>query len=663
MLQKVLVANRGEIACRIMRTARAMGLGTVAVFSDADAKSRHVAMADEAVHLGASVASESYLNIEKVIAAAEATGADCVHPGYGFLAENADFSDACKAAGLKFIGPSGDAMRALGGKAQAKNIAISADVPVVPGYQGEAQDLATLQDQANAIGYPVMIKAVSGGGGRGMRLVTEATDFSEQLESAQREALAAFADARVLIEKLVVAPRHIEVQVFGDSHGNVVHLFERDCTLQRRNQKVVEEAPAPGMSDELRRKMTSAAVRLAESVGYEGAGTVEFLVEGSRLAGNANWYFIEMNTRLQVEHPVTEEITGLDLVEWQFRVAAGEELPQEQDDIAFGGHAIEVRLCAEDPARDFAPSLGMIHEFDVLEDEGLRVESGVEPGSVISPFYDSLIAKIIRVGVDREEAIAELAGDLEDADVLGLKTNLGFLHALLSDDAVIGGDFSTGLIGERLYEFVCREPAQRAIVAGVRALLSYELEKSMSADELDPWSTVDSFQLGGQRRVERQVLVDDTSHTLAMTWLDRDVASSVDGGSASLITLTTSEDDVVDIDGELAPLTTVEGGRAHVLYDMQHITVSWPVYDISAADDEGAADAVKAPINGRVAKLFVEEGARVAEGDSIAVVEAMKMEHVLASPRAGTISEIRVAVDAQVSQGAVIASLLAEEAS
>ena len=663
MLQKVLVANRGEIACRIMRTARAMGIGTVAVFSDADAKSLHVAMADEAVHLGASVASESYLNIEKVIAAAQATGADCVHPGYGFLAENADFADACQAAGLKFIGPSGDAMRALGGKAQAKNIAISADVPVVPGYQGEAQDLATLQDQANTIGYPVMIKAVSGGGGRGMRLVTEAAAFSEQLESAQREAQAAFADARVLIEKLVVAPRHIEVQVFGDSHGNVVHLFERDCTLQRRNQKVVEEAPAPGMSDELRRKMTSAAVRLAESVGYEGAGTVEFLVEGSRLAGDANWYFIEMNTRLQVEHPVTEEITGLDLVEWQFRVAAGEELPHEQDDIAFGGHAIEVRLCAEDPARDFAPSLGMIHEFDVLEDEGLRVESGVEPGSVISPYYDSLIAKIIRVGVDRDEAIAELAGDLEDADVLGLKTNLGFLHALLSDDAVIGGDFSTGLIGDRLDEFVRREPDQRAIVAGVRALLSYELEKSMSADELDPWSTADSFQLGGQRTVERQVLVDDTAHPIAITWLDRDVAISIAGGTPSLVSLTTSEDEVFDVDGDLAPLTTVEGGRAHVLYDMQHITVSWPVFDISAADDEDAADAVKAPINGRVAKLFVEEGARVAEGESIAVVEAMKMEHVLASPRAGTIGEIRVAVDAQVSQGAVIASLLAEEAS
>ncbi|MEM8974974.1 MAG: acetyl-CoA carboxylase biotin carboxylase subunit [Pseudomonadota bacterium] len=662
MLQKVLVANRGEIACRIMRTARAMGIGTVAVYSDADAKSLHVAMADEAVHIGASTASESYLNIEKIVGAAQATGADCIHPGYGFLAENAEFADACVAAGIKFIGPSSDAMRALGGKAQAKEIAIGADVPVVPGYQGDAQDTATLQDQANSVGYPVMIKAVSGGGGRGMRLVTDASDFAESLESAQREAQAAFGDARVLIEKQVVAPRHIEVQVFGDSHGNVVHLYERDCTLQRRNQKVVEEAPAPGMSDELRRNMTSAAVRLAESVGYEGAGTVEFLVEGSRLSGDANWYFIEMNTRLQVEHPVTEEITGLDLVEWQFRVAAGEELPQQQDDIAFGGHAIEVRLCAEDPARDFAPSLGTIHEFDILEDEGLRIESGVDGGSSISPFYDSLIAKIIRVGTDRDEAIAELAADLEDAEVLGLKTNLGFLHALLSDEDVIGGDFSTGLIGERLDDLVQREPDPRAVVAGVRALLASEFDKFPNSEQFDPWETMDGFQLGGTRRVERKVQVDDQLQTVGLIWGDRSLSIAVDGMEPQLIGSLTPDDEVFDNDGGLAPLAVTEAGQAHVLCDMQHITVSWPVHDISAVDDEDAADAVRAPINGRVAKLFVEEGAQVAEGDSIAVVEAMKMEHVLSSPRAGVIGEIRVTVDAQVSQGAVIASLVAEEA-
>lgn len=662
MLEKVLIANRGEIACRIMRTARAMGIGTVAVYSDADAKALHVALADEAVHIGAGTAADSYLNINKIINAAQSTGADCIHPGYGFLAENVDFAEACKAAGIKFIGPSAEAMRALGGKAEAKDIAISADVPVVPGYQGAAQDLATLQDQANTIGYPVMIKAVSGGGGRGMRLVTEATAFADSLESAQREAQAAFGDARVLIEKQVVAPRHIEVQVFGDSHGNVVHMFERDCTLQRRNQKVVEEAPAPGMSDELRRKMTSAAVRLAESVGYEGAGTVEFLVEGSRLAGDASWYFIEMNTRLQVEHPVTEEITGLDLVEWQFRIAAGEELPHEQDDIAFGGHAIEVRLCAEDPARDFAPSLGVIHAFDLLEDEGLRVESGVGPGSRISPYYDSLIAKVIRVGVDRDEAIAELAADLEDAEVLGLKTNLAFLHALLSDEDVIGGEFSTGLIGERLDEYVQRHPDHRAIVAGVRALLIDELEAAASNNQLDPWSIADGFQLGGMRQVERKVQVDDAVHSVALIWRNTHLEISVDGSEPSPVSMVNDNDEIFDLDGALSPLTAVENGQAHVLCDMQHITVSWPTYDISAADDADAADAVRAPINGRVAKIFVEEEAHVAEGDSIAVVEAMKMEHVLVSPRSGTVGEIRVAVDAQVNQGAVIASLLAEEA-
>ena len=662
MLQKVLVANRGEIACRIMRTARAMGIGTVAVYSDADAKSLHVALADEAVHIGASTASDSYLNIERIIKAAQSTGADCVHPGYGFLAENADFADACAAAELKFVGPSAAAMRALGGKAEAKDIAISADVPVVPGYQGAAQDLATLQEQASAIGYPVMIKAVSGGGGRGMRLVTEAAAFADNLESAQRESQAAFGDARVLIEKQVVSPRHIEVQVFGDSHGNVVHMFERDCTLQRRNQKVVEEAPAPGMSDELRRKMTTAAVRLAENVGYEGAGTVEFLVEGSRLAGDANWYFIEMNTRLQVEHPVTEEITGLDLVEWQFRVAAGEELPQEQDDIAFGGHAIEVRLCAEDPAREFAPSLGTIHAFDILEDEGLRVESGVEAGSRISPFYDSLIAKIIRVGLDRDEAIAELAADLEDAEVLGLKTNLVFLHSLLTDEDVIGGEFSTGLIGERLDELVQREPDHRAIVAGVQALLVDELDEAPTNNELDPWAATDGFQLGGSRQVTRKVQVDDQTHVMTLTWLGDSLAIAIDDGDPSPVSVVSVDDEIFDFDGGLSPQTFVDAGQAHVLCDMQHITVSWPIHDISAADDADGADAVRAPINGRVAKIFVEEGALVAEGDSIAVVEAMKMEHVLASPRSGTIGEIRVAVDAQVNQGAVIASLLTEEA-
>lgn len=665
MLQKVLIANRGEIACRIMRTARAMGIATVAVYSDADAHAMHVAMADEAVHIGPGPATDSYLRIDKVIAAATETGADCIHPGYGFLAENADFADACVQAGIKFIGPSADAMRALGGKAQAKTIAIAADVPVVPGYQGEAQDLTTLQDEANAIGYPVMIKAVSGGGGRGMRLVEEASAFAAALESAQREAQSSFGDARVLVEKVVVKPRHIEVQVFGDSHGNAVHMFERDCTLQRRNQKVVEEAPAPGMSDALRANMTGAAVALAKSVGYEGAGTVEFLVEGGTLGPDAPWYFIEMNTRLQVEHPVTEEITGLDLVEWQFRVAAGEALPLEQDDIAFGGHAIEVRLCAEDPGNDFAPSVGHIIDFDVLDDEGLRVESGVESGSEISPFYDSMIAKIIRIGVDRDTVIEDLRNDLEDVDVLGLKTNLGFLHALLSDEDVASENLWTGLIGERLDQFVIGAASPVAIADGARALFADGVASSDDAEfgRPEPWAIGDAFQLGDARKTERKVIADGKEHAVALEWQRDGVIISVDGEVVGGVAgeLASGEFDIgADVE---PPYTVVADGVAYVLHDMNHTTVSWPVYDVNNIDDGDSADTIRAPINGRVAKVFVEAGVSVSEGDSIAVVEAMKMEHVLVSPRAGVVEQVSAQEGAQVNQGAVIASLVAEDES
>ncbi len=660
MLNKVLIANRGEIACRIIRTARDLGIATVSVYSDADAGAVHVASADEALRIGPGAATESYLKIDTIIEAARQAGADCIHPGYGFLAENPDFVEACVAAGIKFIGPSPAAMRALGGKAQAKEIAIKAGVPVVPGYQGEAQDLATLQEHANAIGYPVMIKAVSGGGGRGMRLVEDANAFDGALESAQREAQASFGDARVLIEKRVVRPRHIEVQVFGDSHGNVVHMFERDCTLQRRNQKVIEEAPAPGMSDALRRKMTEAAVSLAKAVGYEGAGTVEFLVEGGRLEPEAPWYFIEMNTRLQVEHPVTEEITGLDLVDWQFRVAAGEALPLEQDDIAYGGHAIEVRLCAEDPANDFAPATGRILVFDVLEDEGLRIESGVEDGSQISPYYDSMIAKVIRVGLDRDDVIDDLRMDLEDLDVLGLKTNLAFLHALLGDEAVVAAEFDTGLIGDRLDDLVDQAVAPIAVAAGARALLGEYASGDEAGDDRfgDPWARADGFQLGGARQVHRKVLVDGVVCDVGLTWHGSDVHLDVDGKAAGWIEGDFASGELFGVDDiEEFPLVVAKDGQAFVLHRMQHATVRLPVYDINAIEDEASGDSVRAPINGRVAKLLVGEGETVAEGDSIAVVEAMKMEHVLTSPRDGTVARVHVAVDGQVTQGTVIASL------
>src|SRR5262245_24214444 len=388
MLKKILIANRGEIALRIIRTARRLGVQTVAVVSEADRTAPFARAADERVEIGPGPASDSYLRIDKIIAAAKSTGADGIHPGYGFLAENADFAEAVGQSGIKFIGPSPSAMRRMGGKAEAKAIAAKAGVPVVPGYQGDKQDAKTLAAEAKRIGYPVMIKAVAGGGGRGMRLVEAEKDLAGLLESAQREAQAAFGDARVLLEKVIVKPRHIEVQVFGDGHGNVVHLFERDCSLQRRNQKVIEEAPAPGMSPELRAKICEAAVTCAKAVQYEGAGTVEFLVEGGKLSADAPWYFIEMNTRLQVEHPVTEAITGLDLVEWQLRVASGERLPLSQDAIKMSGHAIEARLCAENPAKDFLPSTGPIVALEQPELEGVRVDAGVEQGSAISPFYD-----------------------------------------------------------------------------------------------------------------------------------------------------------------------------------------------------------------------------------------------------------------------------------
>src|SRR5262245_8504582 len=450
MFKRILIANRGEIAVRIIETARRMGVGTVAVCSEADRGAPFTRMADEAVEIGPGPATESYLLGERIIAAARETKAEAIHPGYGFLAENADFAAAVGKAGLKFIGPSPDAMRRMGGKAEAKAIAAAAGVPVVPGYNGDEQGAKALAREAKRIGYPVMIKAVAGGGGRGMRLVEGEGDFASALESAQREAQAAFGDARVLLEKVIERPRHIEVQVFGDRHGNVVHLFERDCSLQRRNQKVIEEAPAPGMSPELRQKMTAAAAACARAVSYEGAGTVEFLVEGGRLSPDAPWYFIEMNTRLQVEHPVTEAITGLDLVEWQLRVASGERLPRRQEEIAILGHAIEARLCAEDPGNGFLPSTGPIAAFETPQLEGLRVDAGVETGSVITPHYDSLIAKLIASGKDRDTAIARLTQALEATLVAGPKTNTHFLHALISDPSFQSATLDTGLIGAEL---------------------------------------------------------------------------------------------------------------------------------------------------------------------------------------------------------------------
>ena len=656
LFKKVLIANRGEIACRIARTARRLGIGTVAVYSDADARALHVSQADEAVHIGPSPATESYLRIDTIIAAARQTGADCIHPGYGFLAENAGFAQACAEAGIKFIGPTPDAMRKMGGKAEAKAIAQAAGVPVVPGYNGDSQDGKTLLKQAKSIGFPVMIKAVAGGGGRGMRLVEKSEEFQGLLDSAVREATASFGDGRVLIEKLVVKPRHIEVQVFGDSHGTVVHLFERDCSLQRRNQKVIEEAPAPGMSAALRAKMTAAAVRCAQAVRYEGAGTVEFLVEGGKLGPDAPWYFIEMNTRLQVEHPVTEEVTGLDLVEWQFRVAAGETLPLRQDEIQLGGHAIEVRLCAEDPANGFMPSLGKIAAFTMPDADGVRLETGVEAGSQVSPYYDSMIAKIIARGSDRAEALARLVPTLKGTVVAGPRTNGPFLLQLLADPNVVAGTMDTGLIGRELTRLTEQAEDATAICLGVlnhiqltEALISRQHNRNAN-DYGSPWDYCDGFQLGPARSLVLPVMVDGRERAVMASWPAEH--------NNPQIALQTGTQMVHPSLSRAADIYVKRGReRTLVVHNLVQTEIAWPAYSADQADDGDGSGTIKAPISGKVAKVFVTKGATVAKGDRIAVVEAMKMEHVLSAPMAGIVVELKAQEGEQVAGGAVLARI------
>ncbi len=659
MIKKLLIANRGEIACRIIRTARRMNIATVAVYADADAKALHVASADEAVHIGASAATESYLVIDKIIAAAKATGADAIHPGYGFLSENADLPEACAKAGIAFVGPSAAAMRALGGKAAAKEIAIKAGVPVVPGYQGPKQDAKALAVEAKKIGYPVMIKAVAGGGGRGMRLVEKEADLAELLDSAKREAQSAFGNPDVLIEKVVVAPRHIEVQVFGDRHGNAVHLFERDCTLQRRNQKVIEEAPAPGMSDALRQKMCDAAVKLAKSVGYEGAGTVEFLVEGGSLAADAPWYFIEMNTRLQVEHPVTEEITGLDLVEWQLRVASGEKLPLAQKDIKMSGHAIEVRLCAEDPAKGFMPSVGKITLFDASRlKPDTRLETGVRQGDSVSPYYDSMIAKVIEHAADRPSALRHLARELDTFPIAGVRTNTGFLVNLLRHEGVMAGRMDTGLIARDMDSISDQRISRATLEKAAARLVRHGSTMTSKSSTLpsDPWSTPDAFVLGESKPRSMRFDISGETKPVAVRWnagtSDSDEPYYPDAAIGDLAIAADT------LPGDRHAIELIDNGAVAVFERGRQVVISRPTYDASDIDDDnGHGGNVRAPINGRVAKVFVAAGDTVEKGDRIAVVEAMKMEHVLHAGISGKIEKVSSAEGAQVTQGTVLVTI------
>jgi 3-methylcrotonyl-CoA carboxylase alpha subunit len=640
MFGSVLIANRGEIACRIIRSARALGLRTIAVFSDADVSALHVRMADEAHRIGPAPAAESYLNIPALLAAARESSAECVHPGYGFLAENAEFAEACEKAGLVFIGPPAQAMRVMGLKDAAKVAMQKAGVPIVPGYHGARQEPRFLRDKAYEIGYPVLIKAVAGGGGKGLRRVDAHVEFESVLAEAQREALSTFGNAHVLVEKLIASPRHIEMQVFADAAGNVVHLHERDCSLQRRHQKILEEAPAPGLSESLRAKMGEAAVAAALAVSYVGAGTVEFIVDASKGLDDAPFFFMEMNTRLQVEHAVTEAITGLDLVALQFKVAAGEALGFTQADVARNGHAVEVRLYAEDPERDFFPSSGEIVALEWPEGEGLRVDAGFEAGDVIPPFYDALIAKIIAHGATREQALERLAKALRATLVAGPKTNLAFLRALGVAPIVRTGSYDTGSIERdpRALGIGPRDLDRQAAATGLATLIAQEQAQLVRAGD-DPWRVSDGFSLGPVRPVPRPFMAEG-----------RRVVAQVSASGAGLH---------VEIDGVAATkpggdLRVVPVGRGVlVLRAGRQISVRFQdARDFEAGTESGDDTIVVAPLPGRLVELFVAMGEHVEKGARVGTVEAMKLAHALVAPRSGIVREIMAEQGAQVAQGA-----------
>ena len=662
MFAKILIANRGEIACRVIRTARRMGIRTVAVFSDADRQALHVEMADEAVHIGGSVAAESYLNTDRLIAAARAVSADAVHPGYGFLSENPDFVDAVEAVGLTFVGPSSSAIRAMGLKDAAKTLMEKAGVPVVPGYHGEAQDLVVLAGKANEIGFPVLIKARAGGGGKGMRLVSESKNFGDALSSAKREAEASFGDGRVLVEKFVSSPRHIEIQVFGDSHGDAIYLFERDCSLQRRHQKVIEEAPAPGMTGEMRGAMGEAAVRAAKAIGYSGAGTVEFIVDGSEGLSPDRFFFMEMNTRLQVEHPVTESITGLDLVEWQLRVASGEQLPLRQEDLIIDGWSFEARLYAEDAQKNFLPATGRV-EFLRFPEDRARFDSGVRQGDVITPFYDPMIVKIITRGPDRETALANMVAALDDTSVVGTTTNVRFLRALCVQPDFVRGDVDTGLIERALPELTVSVQASERIVA-VAALAALGLDRPVPRKG-DPFGTLGPWS--HWLPAKRVVHLDDRhrSHELAVhrlgtnRWMVEAYRREQAFGPVTLDLVRVGDGLMtLECNGAVFTVRCVRYANSLVIVsDGEPLAFSLP--DLSGEDEEteGSSDRLFAPIPGLIKHIATGPGRPVEFGKPLIVMEAMKMELTLAAPRDGTVAEVVVAENDQVSEGDLLLAL------
>jgi 3-methylcrotonyl-CoA carboxylase alpha subunit len=660
MFGKILIANRGEIACRVIRTARRLGIATVAVYSEADQHALHVELADEAWPIGPPPAAGSYLNIDAILNAARDSGAEAVHPGYGFLSENAEFAEACTAAGLVFIGPPASAIRAMGSKAEAKALMQRSGVPLVPGYHGEDQDPARLVDEAERIGFPVLIKAVAGGGGRGMRVVAGASEFASALTGAKREAAGAFGDDRVLIEKYLPRARHIEIQIFADSHGNAVHLFERDCSIQRRYQKVLEEAPAPGLDTKRRAAMGKAAVAAARAVGYVGAGTVEFVDDAE------SFYFIEMNTRLQVEHPVTEMVTALDLVEWQFRVAAGEALPVDQRDLRLEGHAIEARLYAEDPDRGFLPQTGTLHGLRLPSADVARVDTGVRQGDRVTPFYDPMIAKIIVWGEDRPAALGRLRRALAGTAVLGVVTNLGLLVRVANHPEFAAAAIDTGFIerhadvllpGHRVAPGTALAAAAvvRLIVRGAAATAA----AARSADPNSPWARIDGWRLSGESRQE--VVFRDGAE-------DRTVIATARGGDWMLRvgeqTICAAGERLPD--GSLTVVLDGVRGRATVLDHGDETGVflageNWRLVETDPlaareGDDPGAGR-LTAPMPGRVTQLLVKTGDTVRRGEPLMIIEAMKMEHTVAAPVDGTVEAVRFAVGDLVEEGAELIAL------
>jgi 3-methylcrotonyl-CoA carboxylase alpha subunit len=667
MFKKILIANRGEIACRVAATARRMAIRTVAVYSDADANANHVRACDESVYLGGSAPKDSYLRWEKILEAAKATGAEAIHPGYGFLSENEEFAQACADAGLVFIGPPPSAIKAMGLKAESKQLMEKAGVPLVPGYHGHDQDPALLQREADRIGYPVLIKASAGGGGKGMRAVEKAADFAAALASCQREAINSFGDDAVLIEKYVQRPRHIEIQVFGDTHGDCVYLFERDCSVQRRHQKVLEEAPAPGMTEAMRAEMGAAAVAAAKAVKYVGAGTVEFIVE-QRDGGAMNFFFMEMNTRLQVEHPVTEAITGLDLVEWQLRVASGEPLPLKQGELKIHGHAIEARICAENPDNNFLPATGTLQVYrkpqaTAFQRSRVRIDDGVREGGEISPFYDSMIAKLIVHGATRDEALARLDAALAQTHIVGVQTNVQFLRGILATESFAEANLDTALIERERAVLFDREPLGLPLAAA--ASIARTLLDERATGTPDPFSRRDGWRsLGTTARIFAFEFRGETQTATLRYLHDGALMLEVGGarGASGPLVIGRLPDGQIELafNGARHTLDVYERqGAAHVFAAAGATRIVAIDRLAHAGDSQAEGGRLTAPMPGKVVSFAVKAGDKVAKGQPLAVMEAMKMEHTIAAPADGTVEELLYAPGDQVTEGAELLRIAA----